>query len=78
MIIFGEQKESKDKTKVRFLGKGVKQRNHNGASVNVGGKAERLLVTALALRYLQSAGMAANKQFIPLSKSPLQAMTKRQ
>lgn len=48
VIIFGEQEESKDKTKVRFLGKGVRQRNHNGASVNVGGKAEGSLVTASA------------------------------
>lgn len=52
MIIFGEQEESKDKTKVRFLGKGVKQRNHNRVSVNVGGKAEGSLVTASALRCL--------------------------
>lgn len=48
VINFGKQEESKDKTNVRFLGKGVKQRNHNGAGANVGGKAEGSLVTALA------------------------------
>lgn len=78
MIIFGEQEESNDKTKVSFLDQGVRQRNHNGTSVNLRGKAEGSLVTALALRCLLSANKAVSKALIPLSQSPLPAVTERQ
>lgn len=69
LIIFGEQEESNDKSKVRFIGKGVKQRNHNGASVSLGSKAEGPSLTGLALRCLLSVGNTANKKFTPLSVS---------